>query len=92
MFFSICPSTKKQYNSAVKLWWSFCQSQGHNPYISNEKTVLKFLTEKLHEGSAYGTLNTMRSAVALIIDKDLSGSLLLSQPPGITRHGMSELF
>lgn len=49
------------------------------PLFSEEQVILRCLTERFQEGAAYGTLNTLRSAISLINDSDLSKSLLLNR-------------
>lgn len=63
----------KQYNSALKSWWNFCEVQKYNPYSSRVEVILDFLAQKLSEGASYGTLNSSRSAILLIAELDEKG-------------------
>lgn len=63
---SITKSTHKQYAGPLKQWWAFCLNQGLDSYKPEEKDVIRFLTKKFEEGAAYGSLNSMRSAIFLI--------------------------
>ncbi|KAJ8716478.1 hypothetical protein PYW07_003105 [Mythimna separata] len=69
MVASLSQNTIKQYATALKKWWSFCN--GENVYELSIPKVLKFLTEMLTQGASYATLNTCRSALSLIIDASL---------------------
>ena len=63
----------------MKSWWEFCKLEDANPFEADEKTILTCLTQKFNEGAAYGTLNTMRSAISLLNTFDLSDSKLLNR-------------
>ena len=58
----------------MKTWWDFCNKQGLDPYDANEKSILDLLADWFNAGAAYGTLNTMRSAISLILSYDLSSN------------------
>ena len=70
-------STAKQYNSALNYWWEFCHVRGLDPFSADDKTIIACITEKFQEGAAYGTLNSLRSAIALINVHDTSKFTLL---------------
>ena len=74
---SIAESTAKQYNTALKYYWEFCRTRGLDPFSADDKTIITCITEKFKEGAAYGTLNAMRSAIALINVQDTTNSTLL---------------
>ncbi|EZA52177.1 hypothetical protein X777_08690 [Ooceraea biroi] len=64
---SIAESTRKQYAGPLtQWWWVFCVDQGIDPYQPREEEVIKFLTKKFEDGAAYGSLNSIRSAISLI--------------------------
>ena len=68
---SLAESTLKQYNSALKAWWSFCAEELLDPYNSSISSILGFLTTLVSKGMTYGSLNTYRSAISLIVPFDL---------------------
>ncbi|OXU30413.1 hypothetical protein TSAR_012517, partial [Trichomalopsis sarcophagae] len=76
---SITESTTKQYNTSLQYWWNFCKDKGQDPYYAEEDIVINCLTKKFNEGAAYGTLNTLRSAISLINQRDNSNSLLINR-------------
>lgn len=68
---SITASTLKQYDSALKLWWDFCQSNKINVSAASVSEVLKFLSFQFEKGSSFSTLNSYRSAIAQILGPNL---------------------
>lgn len=76
---SIAESTVKQYNTALKYWWTFCLNKRKDPYAADEETIICCLTLKFDEGACYGTLNTLRSAIALINNNVLSDTQLMKR-------------
>lgn len=67
MLNSLSNNTMKQYDTALKLWWKFCLEQTINPYQASIPYILKFLSERFNAGSSYGTINSTRSALSLLI-------------------------
>lgn len=57
----------KQYDCSLKLWWNYCSKFNIDPYESSVPYILKFLSENFNSGASYGTLNTTRSALSLLI-------------------------
>lgn len=69
---SLAKKTLQQYESCYKQWWQFCKKHNFNPLSESIPVILQFLTNKYQSGSAYGTINSMRSALSLLLDKELS--------------------
>ena len=63
---SLSDSTLKQYKSSLKYWLSFCSDKNLDPFNPEISQVLLFLYSSFNSGAAYGTLNTLRSAISLI--------------------------
>lgn len=72
MLASLSPNTLKQYNCVYKKWWLFCKNSSIDLFNNNIPKVLQFLTEQYDAGCNYSTLNTYRSALALILGKRFS--------------------
>lgn len=70
MLQSLSKNTLNQYNVALKQWFSFCQINNIDMYNGSVADILKFLTEKYHANASYGTLNSFRSSLSLIMGKD----------------------
>lgn len=71
MLASVSKNTLKQYNVTYKLWWNFCKGNNFDPYIASVTVVSLFLTEQFYKNSSYGTLNTHRSALSLLLGNDI---------------------
>lgn len=72
MISSLAPSSLKQYNCAYKKWWKFCNTHKIDLFCIEIPKILEFLTEQYESGSNYSTLNTIRSALAVILGKKFS--------------------
>lgn len=72
MISSLASSTLKQYDCAYKKWWEFCCYQKIDCYDINVPIILKFFTQQFELGAGYSTMNTLRSALALILGKTFS--------------------
>lgn len=70
-------STIKQYNSTLKLWWSFNNREKTDPYDASIPKILHFLTERYQNGANHGTLNSARSALAIIATENIEANELI---------------
>lgn len=71
MLDSLAQNTYKQYNTVLKLWWPFCANRSVNPYRASVNIVLEFLTERFEAGASYGSINSARSALSLLIGSEI---------------------
>lgn len=76
---SITPTTLKQYNSGLRLWWEFCTKESINPFKITVTNVLQFLTLHFKNGATHGTLNSYRSAIAQIAGPELGQDFRLKR-------------
>ncbi|XP_031348434.1 uncharacterized protein LOC116174634 [Photinus pyralis] len=77
---SISEGTLKQYNATYKLWWSFCLKHQIPVWDATTSHVLKFLTYvQTNKKLKYGSINSHKSALALILNTDLSNNILLKR-------------
>lgn len=68
---SLSESTLRQYEITYKLWWHFCNTHGFHVFNSEEKEVLSFLHYQYsNKKLKYGSFNTYRSALSLILNID----------------------
>lgn len=67
MLASLSDNTLKQYNVTFNLWWQFCESNNTNIHNDSILLVLSFLSEQFNKGCSYGTLNSHRSALSLLL-------------------------
>ncbi|XP_072945846.1 uncharacterized protein [Epargyreus clarus] len=72
MLASLSNSSLKQYDTCFKKWFLFCNNNNINLYENSASTAIKFLTELFESGAQYGTLNSCRSALSLILGKNIS--------------------
>lgn len=69
MIKSLAKSTLQQYNSTYKLWFSFCNDNKLDFFNVTIPMLLKFLTNQFNNGASYSSLNSIRSALSLILGK-----------------------
>lgn len=72
MIASLSSNSLKQYDCALKKWFTYCENNEQNVYEASVPTVLHFLTELYNAGSQYGTLNSCRAALSLILGPQVS--------------------
>jgi len=63
---SISASTIKQYQNPLQLWSAFAEENQLNIFKTKTSDIITFLTKRFKEGANYGTLNSTRSAIALV--------------------------
>lgn len=72
MIMSLSPSTLKQYDTTFKLWWDYCNGAGVSFFEAGPEEVMVFLQDIFNKGNQqYGTFNSHRSALALVLRADL---------------------
>ena len=82
---SLSRNTFKQYQSALKEWYNFCNEKQYDCYDVSISTVLQFLTVVHDKGAKYGTLNCYRSALVLILGKIMDNELISRFMRGVYR-------
>lgn len=69
---SLSETTIKQYNTAYKFWWRYCQERNIHVYKATIPQVLTFFQYLLENKKfAYGSFNSFRAALALISLEDI---------------------
>lgn len=71
MIKSLAKSTLQQYNSTYKLWFTFCNDNNQDFFHVSVPVLLKFLSNQFQSGASYSSLNSIRSALSLILGKDI---------------------
>lgn len=71
MLQSLSNSTLQQYNTAYKSWYTFCKINHLDFFKVSIQDILKFLTNHYKKGAKYGTLNSYRSALSIILGKEM---------------------
>lgn len=72
MIASLSNNTIQQYDTCLKKWFRFCFINHFNVYETSIPNVINFLTDLFNSGAQYGTINSCRSALALILGKEIS--------------------
>lgn len=70
MLASLADNTLKQYDSCLKQWYLFNQGDKIDIYNAPVTSILKFLVELFNKGGKYGTINSAKSALSLILGSD----------------------
>lgn len=70
MLGSLSDNTIKQYSVSIKLWWEFCAEKNLHPYKQGKKNLILFLSEQFNKGCSYGSLNSHRSALTLLLGSE----------------------
>lgn len=83
---SISVNTFKQYQSCLKEWYNFCTLHNYDYFDSSPLIILKYLTSIYNKGSKYGTLNTHKSALALLLGQQASDDLISRFLKGVFRR------
>lgn len=76
-------STRRTYESSWKRWSCWCSKRKINPISAPINEILIFLTDCFNSGSAYRTLNVLRSAISSTHSK-IDG-YLIGQHPFVTQ-------
>lgn len=63
--------TLRQYNTTYKLWYKFCKENNFDYFKVSVPTLLKFFSDQFQKEAKYGTLNSIRSALSLILGKEI---------------------
>ncbi|XP_049886293.1 uncharacterized protein LOC126380737 [Pectinophora gossypiella] len=71
MLASLSNNTIKQYDTCLKKWFAYCHQNNLNTYNTSVTNVLSFLTHIYNEGAKYGTLNSCRSALSLLLGQKI---------------------
>lgn len=80
MLQSISVSTIKQYTCTYRLWWQYCLDTNTPTFEACAKQVIQFLQHLFaSENQRYGTFNTQRPALSLILPHDLGSNTLIKR-------------
>lgn len=80
MISSLSPSTIKQYTATYHLWWTFCQQENTPFYHATPIQVISFLQSLLdNHPHKYGTFNSHRSALSLILPNTIGSDPILKR-------------
>jgi len=63
----------------LKKWWLFCKDKKLSFYEAEITDIIRFLTEKHDRGASYGSLNSMRSAISLILGPEIGKNEIIQR-------------
>lgn len=70
MIASLSDNTLKQYNTCLKQWFSFCIQEDISLYSASLSEILRFLIKIYNQGGKYGTINSAKAALSLVLGSD----------------------
>lgn len=68
---SLSESSLKQYDCSLMKWWKYCRARKISPYDTDLTNIITFLTVEFERGASYGSLNSMRSAISLLVGPEV---------------------
>lgn len=71
MIASLSENSLKQYDCCLKKWHAYCIQNQLDYLVTSIPDVIKFLTQLYNSGAKYGTLNSCRSALSLILNYNI---------------------
>lgn len=69
----------KQYNTSYKLWWQFCLKNNVDTFEAPVSSIIAFLVELFNNGASYGTINSHRSALSLLLGNNVGSDVLIKR-------------
>lgn len=79
MLSSVTQATLNQYNCGLRRYWNFCQFNNFSIFDYNTTNVINFLVREFNSRSSYGTLNSFRSAIALLLGPNLGNEPVMKR-------------
>ncbi|KAJ8915062.1 hypothetical protein NQ315_014317 [Exocentrus adspersus] len=76
---SLSKNTQKQYNSTFVKWWKWCNDRKTSQLQPSIKNLMEFLQTEFENGASYATVNTHRSALALLFSLSEEDKLLIQR-------------
>lgn len=76
MLASLSSNTYKQYDGCIKAWIIYCQKHNYDHMSASIPIVIHFLTEVFDKGAKYGTINSYKSALSLLLGHNLDDERL----------------
>lgn len=85
MLSSLSENTYNQYNCAIKKWIDYCNSHNYDYTAVSVPIIIHFLTEIFDSGAKYGTVNSYKSALALLLGSNLDDDRIKRFMKGVFR-------
>lgn len=71
MLSSLSDNSIKQYDTSLRKWYRFCHNNNIDVFEASIPQIMYFLTEIYNLGSQYATLNSCRSALSIILGREI---------------------
>lgn len=71
MMSSLSENSFRQYDVYLKRWFHFCNENNYDLYNVSVPQIIYFLNNLFDAGATYGTLNSCRSAIALLMGNNI---------------------
>lgn len=71
MLASVSENTLKQYTVTFRLWWQFCTNLNVAVFEASSSMIITFLVDQYNKGASYGTINSHRSALSLLLGSNV---------------------
>ena len=72
MLASLSENSIKQYDSCLKKWYIFCKNNNVDVFEASIPKIIYFFTELFESGAKFGSLNSCRSVLSLILGNQIS--------------------
>lgn len=69
---SLSENSLKQYDVYLKRWFNYCNNNQYDLYTASIPQIIYFLNQLYDEGLQYGSLNSCRSAIALLMGSNIA--------------------
>lgn len=79
MIASLAESTIKQYDPCLRQWYSYCTTNRVNIFKATVTQVQVFLFSLFHKGCKYGTINSFKSALTLILGSEIMNNFIIKR-------------
>lgn len=76
MLSSLSNNTYKQYDGCIKAWINYCSKHDYDYTCGSIPIIIHFLTEIFDKGAKYGTINSYKSALSLLLGNNLNDERL----------------
>lgn len=67
MIASLAENTYRQYDCCIRAWIDYCSLKKYDYFDCSVITIIDFLTLTFEKGAKYGTINSYKSALGLIL-------------------------
>lgn len=79
MIASLADNTLKQYDPCLKKWYSYCNINQVDFYKATVTQVQTYLLSLFHKGCKYGTINSVKSALTLVLGSEIMNNSVIKR-------------